>query len=379
MQAKLSSSPARPPAAEEFPAYPVSWYLFCRSRELDEKPLSQRILGRQLVAFRTASGQVAVMDGHCAHLGADLGCGSVVGETIRCPFHHWRYGTDGVCQSVPGAGQVPAFARLRTYPVEERHGYVFFFNGGEPLFPLPFMLDADPADFIAGEVFHYVADCTWFMNSAHAFDTQHFAAVHDRRLLAPPSVDCPAPFARRNSYRAEVIGQTIFDRILRAVAGRTVNITLTIWGGNIGVITADFGRVRSGFLMTMQPLENGQTLCHGIVYARRGQGLRGIFDALNLWVRRLFTFGYLADEARRLRGTRYNPASLGPVDNDMIEYFQWAVSMPQSAPSFTNPIVNEENDENFVRSSDVSVPGSPACVVASATESATASASAAGK
>jgi len=218
MQAKSLSNDARPPAADEFPAYPASWYLFCKSGQLRDKPFSQRILGRQLVAYRTASGQVTVMDGHCAHLGADLGCGTVVGETIQCPFHHWRYGADGVCTSIPHATQIPPFARLRTYPVAERHGTVFFFNGREPLFPLPFILNADPADFVAGKVFRYVADCNWYMNSAHAFDTQHFAAVHDRRLLAPPSMDCPAPFARRNSYHAEVIGQTIFDRILRVVA-----------------------------------------------------------------------------------------------------------------------------------------------------------------
>jgi len=366
MQAKSLSNDARPPAADEFPAYPASWYLFCKSGQLRDKPFSQRILGRQLVAYRTASGQVTVMDGHCAHLGADLGCGTVVGETIQCPFHHWRYGADGVCTSIPHATQIPPFARLRTYPVAERHGTVFFFNGREPLFPLPFILNADPADFVAGKVFRYVADCNWYMNSAHAFDTQHFAAVHDRRLLAPPSMDCPAPFARRNSYHAEVIGQTIFDRILRVVAGRTVNITLTIWGGNMAVITADFGRVRSGFLMAMQPLEDGQTLCQGIVYARRTRKpLRG-FAPLNLSIRRLFTFGYLADEARRLRGTRYNPASLGPNDQDMIEFFQWAASLPQAAPTSVNSKAKEDYDEKPDRSCGVTVSCGSAGVIASA-------------
>lgn len=345
MQEKSSSNDARPPAADEFPVYPASWYLFCESRQLRERPLSQHILGRQLVAYRTASGQVTVMDAHCAHLGADLGCGTVVGETIQCPFHHWRYGTDGVCTSIPHVAQIPPFAQLRTYPVAERHGSVFFFNGPEPLFPLPFILNADPADFVAGKIFRYVADCNWYMNSAHAFDTQHFAAVHDRRLLAPPSMDCPAPFARRNSYHAEVIGQTIFDRILRRVAGRTVNITLTIWGGNMAVITADFGRVRSGFLMAMQPIENSQTLCQGIVYARRTHNLLRCFAPINLWILRLFTFGYLADEVRRLRGTRYNPASLGPNDKDMTEFFQWAASLPQTAPTSITSKVREDYDE----------------------------------
>jgi aminopyrrolnitrin oxygenase len=366
MCAECSSSPARPPAAEDFAAYPASWYLFCDSSQLKDKPFSQRILGRQLVGYRKASGQVAVMDANCAHLGADLGCGSVVGDTLQCPFHHWRYGADGVCTSIPRAAQIPAFARLRTYPVAERHGSVFFFNGREPLFPLPFILGADPADFVAGKTFRYVADCNWYMNSAHAFDTQHFAAVHDRRLLAPPSIDCPAPFARRNTYHAEVIGQTIFDRILRVIAGRTVNITLTIWGGNMAVITAAFDRVRSGFFMDMRPLENGQTLCQGIIYAHRARNLLSALTPLNLSLRRLFTFGYLADEARRLRGTRYNPASLGLNDQDMIEYFRWAASLPQTTHTTINPLPKEDYDGKTDRSFDVPVSCGSASVIASA-------------
>src|SRR5258708_32553866 len=150
------------------------------------------------------------------------------------------------------------------------------------------------------------------MNSAHAFDTQHFAAVHDRRLLAPPSIDCPAPFAPRNSYQAEVIGQTIFDRILRVVAGRTVNITLTIWGGNMAVITAAFDRGRSGFLKDMRPLGNRQTLCQGIIYARRTRNLLRAFTPLNLSIRRHFTFFYLPDQTPPPRGTLFNPATPRP-------------------------------------------------------------------
>jgi nitrite reductase/ring-hydroxylating ferredoxin subunit len=367
MLAKSLNKDVRPPTADAFPVYPASWYLFCESRQLQDKPFSQRILGRHLVAYRKQSGQVAVMDANCAHLGADLGCGNVVGETLQCPFHHWRYGADGVCVAIPHDAQIPAFARLQTYPVAERHGSVFFFNGPAPLFPLPFILGADPADFIAGKTFRYVADCNWYMNSAHAFDTQHFAAVHDRRLLAPPTMDCPAPYARRNSYQAEVIGHSIFDRILRVIAGRTVKITLTVWGGNIAVITAAFDRIHSGFLMTMQPLENGQTLCQGITYARRTGNLVSALAPFNLSLRRLFTFAYLANEARRLRGTRYLPASLGPNDKDMIEYFQWAASLPQSAPMFINSKTEEEHGEKTDRSFDVPVSCDSASVIANAT------------
>ena len=350
MQGKSFTSLGPAPPADAFPVWPASWYLFCESRRLREGPLSQRILGRQLVAFRTASGRVAVMDAHCAHLGADLGCGTVVGETIQCPFHHWRYGYDGVCTAVPNLAHIPPFARLRTYPVEERHGHVFFFNGSEPLFPLPFFLHEDARDFVAGRTFRYVADCTWYMNSAHAFDRQHFAAVHDRELLAPPVIDCPAPYARRNSYPAKVVGDTVFDRILRVTAGRTVKTTLTIWGGTFAVITADFERLRSGFLLAMEPLEDGRTQCQGIVLVHRG-----ILSSLQLRVRRLFTHGYLKEEARRLRSTRYNPLHLGQNDQEMIDFFHWVASLPQKG-----------DHEDIDRSSDAPVRSSGAGVAASA-------------
>jgi phenylpropionate dioxygenase-like ring-hydroxylating dioxygenase large terminal subunit len=319
------------PAAGAFPEYPASWYYFCDSRRLRRGPLSLSILGRRLVAFRTAGGSVAVMDAHCAHLHADLGFGNVVGETIQCPFHQWRYGTDGVCVAVPSLPRAPAFARLRTYPVAERLGHVFFWNGRAPRFPLPFFLGADADDFVAGKVFRYVADTTWYMNSAHAFDRQHFAAVHDRELLAPPEIDCPAPFARRNSYRARIVGHTAMDRTLRLTMGRTVAITLTIWGGTFAVITARYERLQSGFVIAMQPLENGHTLCHGIVYARRAPRPLRWLDPARLWLRRLFTHGYLEDEARRLRATRYQPESLGPNDVEMADFFRWVAALPRAA------------------------------------------------
>jgi hypothetical protein len=117
--------------------------------------------------------------------------------------------------------------------------------------------------------------------------------------------------------------------------------------------------------MDMRPLENGQTLCQGIIYARRTRNLLRAFTPLNLSIRRLFTFGYLADEARRLRGTRYNPASLGPDDKDMIEYFQWAASLPQTAPTPINPKAKEDFDEETNLNFDVPVSRGSASVIAS--------------
>jgi nitrite reductase/ring-hydroxylating ferredoxin subunit len=328
---ELNMNPStKAPSKECFPAYPASWYLLCESRELRTEPQTKRLLGRDLVAFRTSAGKVAVMDAHCSHLGADLGCGKVIGESIQCPFHNWRYDLAGRCIEIPGISTIPSFARQRCYPVQERHGYVFFFNGRSPMFPLPFFFGEVPEGFVAARPFRYIADCTWFMNSAHAFDTQHFAAVHDRELVAPPEVDCPAPFARRNRYRAKVLGRTALDRCLQKVAGPMVSISITTWGGTFVLVTGAFDRVHSRFIIATRPLEDGTTLCEGIVFApRANQPLGRLVEPAALWVRRFFTHGYLAEESRRLRSTQYRPASLGANDHDMIEFFRWVVSLPQ--------------------------------------------------
>jgi nitrite reductase/ring-hydroxylating ferredoxin subunit len=326
--------PEAPPASA-FPAFPASWYLFCASRQLRKRPVSKTMFGRQLVGFRTRNGTVSVLEARCAHLGADLAGGEVVGECIRCPFHHWEYDADGQCVRIPGMKDIPRFARQRCYPAEERHGQIFVFNGAKPLFPLPFCFGERSEDFVGGEPFRYVADCTWYMNASHGFDTPHFQTVHDRKLLAPPVIDCPAPYARRTRYRAEVVGETIYDRLLRPFAGRIVDTSLTIWGGNFLVVTARFERVESRFLMTMLPLPGEKTLCEGIVFVRRSRNpmVRRLLHPLALWVRRVFTHGYLRDELRRLRGTRYQPQNLIATDREKIEFFRWAASLPQSDSS----------------------------------------------
>lgn len=325
MPARLSSSVGVAPPADRFPRYPASWYLLGASTDIAKRPVSKHMLGRRIVAFRTASGTAVVMDGSCAHLGADLGCGKVVGETIQCPFHGWRYGADGAC-----AGSA---ARLQVYPVVERHGYLFFFNGREAQFPLPFFWAEDPQQFVAGKIFSYVADCNWYMNAAHAFDTQHFASVHDRELLAPPEVDYPAPFARRNSYHAKVIGQHFLDRLLYRFAGKTVRITISVCGGTIMLVTGNFGGAHSRFIIAAEPLENGQTLCQGICYAR-SSGFAPL-NRLSLAIRRIFTHGYLAAETREIRGTQYRPESLGANDRDLIEFFQWMAHHANTALGVT--------------------------------------------
>jgi aminopyrrolnitrin oxygenase len=320
------------PAASRFAAYPATWYRFGTARELRRGLISRDMLGRRLVAFRTTSGRLGVLDARCAHLGADLAHGCVEGESIRCPFHSWEYDVSGRCTRIPGIAEIPPTARQVAYPALERHGHVFFFNGREPLFPLPFFAGADPDAYVAGRPFRFIGDCSWYMLTSNGFDAAHFESVHDRTLLGPAKVDCPAPFARRMRYRARVTGHSIFDRLLRRLAGDPVEVSITSWGGPLVLVTGWFRRARSYIWIAARPLSEQQTLVEIIPFAPRSRSWlgRALLQPLGLGVRRWFTRGFMQDDIDRLGGIRYNPAGLVATDQLMIEFFDWLASLPQT-------------------------------------------------
>lgn len=315
---------AAPPLGE-FPRYPTSWYVFCRSSDLARGPYSRDFLGERLVAYRTSSGKVIVMDARCSHLGSDLGAGRIVADGLRCPFHDWEYGCDGVCRRIPAQDEIPAFARQRCYPAEERHGLVFLFNAPQPLFPLPFFAGVSPEELIRSRPFGTVLDCPWYVSGANAFDLQHFRAAHDRRLVEEPATLQPSPYSYQAIGVFAVEGVSLQDRITRSFAGDRVSLGITDWCGSLSFATAEFRRTSTFGLVAREPLADGRVRIDVYVFARRGRSLwqRLAFDWIHLEVRRLFIKRFLTADAIRLNGVRYAPERLIDADRDMINYYRW--------------------------------------------------------
>ncbi|MFO0688301.1 MAG: Rieske 2Fe-2S domain-containing protein [Myxococcota bacterium] len=102
--------------------YPVAWRFELQPGDV----LKRRYFARELVLFRGESGAASVLDAHCPHLGAHLGVGGKVeGDSLRCPFHGWRFAGDGQCVEIPYASRKPAHARAFAYPVRESGGVVW--------------------------------------------------------------------------------------------------------------------------------------------------------------------------------------------------------------------------------------------------------------
>ena len=63
------------------------WYPVCLSKELEDKPLKQKILGLEFVAFRDKAGNAHCLSNTCVHRGGSLGNGKCVPETTLSPVH----------------------------------------------------------------------------------------------------------------------------------------------------------------------------------------------------------------------------------------------------------------------------------------------------
>ncbi|QRN95007.1 aromatic ring-hydroxylating dioxygenase subunit alpha [Archangium violaceum] len=119
-------------------AFSPYWHPVAYSHELKERPLAARLLGTELVVWRTGSG-VSATQRYCAHRGADLCAGDVVGEGLRCAFHGWTYGQDGRCVRIPSqpGAPIPSGAALRSFHAAERYGLIWVCLAPQPAAPLP--------------------------------------------------------------------------------------------------------------------------------------------------------------------------------------------------------------------------------------------------
>jgi 3-ketosteroid 9alpha-monooxygenase subunit A len=97
----------------------------------DGRPHSVEAFGTKLVVWQGQDGGLRALDAYCRHMGGDLSQGVVVGDTVACPFHSWRWGGDGRCQDIPYARRVPPRARTRTWPVLQQDDQLLVWHDPE--------------------------------------------------------------------------------------------------------------------------------------------------------------------------------------------------------------------------------------------------------
>ncbi|HZV04669.1 MAG TPA: Rieske 2Fe-2S domain-containing protein [Gemmataceae bacterium] len=101
----------------------------------DGKPHAVEAFGTKLVVFQGDDGKLNVLNAYCLHMGGDLSDGRIVGNTIACPFHDWRWSGEGECVLVPYSKQLPKGILTRSWIAREVNKHLVVWNDPEGLQP----------------------------------------------------------------------------------------------------------------------------------------------------------------------------------------------------------------------------------------------------
>ena len=174
-------------------AFPRGWFMIAEASEVGRDPLALHFFGKDFVLFRGESGRLVLLDAYCVHMGAHLGRGKsssivvqgqqIEGDSIRCPYHAWRYDANGQVDDIPNLpGPCPKSAKLHSYPVQEVLGAVMMWHDtefGEPDFAPPALVEWDDTRWVNGTYDHLgvipIHSQELLDNMA---DSNHFGPVH---------------------------------------------------------------------------------------------------------------------------------------------------------------------------------------------------------
>ena len=67
------------------------WHDLGPVEELAKEPLQQVTIGRTRIALSCREGRFGAISGACNHVGGPLGEGTLDGDYVVCPWHHWKF------------------------------------------------------------------------------------------------------------------------------------------------------------------------------------------------------------------------------------------------------------------------------------------------
>jgi nitrite reductase/ring-hydroxylating ferredoxin subunit len=241
-----------------------SWYVAVHSRDVRQGRIaSYTLLNRRVAIYRDHSGVVHALDARCPHLGADLGQACIVDDEVQCAFHHWRFGADGRCRFAPGRVNPPE-RQARVYPVQERWGLVWIFNGPHPLFPLPSPDAQKPYRVIVPTA--QQINCHPHLVVGNGLDTRHLETLHGMRFTAPPQLCVTG-----NLEVTAIVKGRPNSRLIRWItgcSGSDIVARFSAIGGNLAWANI-LEPVNFHVLFTGQPGEQGGCKTQTIVFLPR--------------------------------------------------------------------------------------------------------------
>ncbi|MCX7311423.1 MAG: aromatic ring-hydroxylating dioxygenase subunit alpha [Alphaproteobacteria bacterium] len=229
------------------------WYSALWAHELTDKPVGKTFLNEKVVLFRNVSGEVGALEDCCCHRAAPLSMGELSGAYLACGYHGLKFDVSGRCVEVPGQTEVPAGAKVRSYPVIEKNNVVWIWMG-----------DADKADASKIPDMPWLYDPKWaatpgrlYVKTNYQFildnllDLTHVAHVHKKTIAGDPR-EATTPTKTERLNDGVRVGRWMIDFVPPPLFAKAGNFTENVdrwqfvtWHPP-GIVYLDVGCAKAG-------------------------------------------------------------------------------------------------------------------------------------
>jgi len=247
-------------------AFPRGWFAVAQSHEVGRKPFTVHYFGQDMVLYRGESGRLVMLDAYCPHMGTHIGKNEtsetvlsgrqMEGDSIRCPFHGWRFGPDGKCNHIPYfSGPIPNGAKVRSWPVEERYGIIFCWYDPEeqaPDYDLPEIAEWDDSAWVRWEGLDHLGDLNHPIEIVdNTSDVAHIDHLHGGHVLYYEN-EVDGPFL----HQRESMAAGGWDESVKDWAGNRLTTISQYFGP--GMMTGRFVEFDAIQLICHTPIEDGE-------------------------------------------------------------------------------------------------------------------------
>lgn len=157
------------------------WQPVAATSEMQDRwTMRVRIMGEDLVLFKTRGGTFGLIGEQCPHRSVSLAYGIPTEDGIRCAYHGWKFDSAGRCVELPNESERNALKGTvvtTAYPVQEMGGLLFGYMGPLPAPVLP-RFDGYVVPRAIRHIGKAIIPCNWLQIMENSVDPVHTEWLH---------------------------------------------------------------------------------------------------------------------------------------------------------------------------------------------------------
>lgn len=310
------------PAEGDEGLFTQSWYPICASSAATcEFVRGFDFLDGRVIVFRDEDGRAHVQSAYCPHMGADLSIGDRIGGNVRCVFHHWQYDKQGRCVALACGDPPPPTARLFEFPVIEKYGLVWAYNGLQPHYALPDMPYPDTELVYKLKTLGTVKVDPWIL-VANTPDIQHIKYLHGIEIDGADPHEA-VQWTDHSMY---------YNFTGTHPSGEPIRHRVGIVGTSLFWQSTDFAGRWFGFVAPFTLVRPGKTLVWFMIAARRDMGSPQEVDRFIDFVFDVET-KVVVEDMLNMDTIHLTPGTVTKSDKTLMRFFDYLRAFPRAHPS----------------------------------------------